>query len=47
MTDKVRPVLADKVVKALQRYATAHGISTTAAANLLLSKILKQEKYIT
>jgi hypothetical protein len=43
---EIRPKLAPDVVKGLQRYATAHSVNLTAAANLLLSKILKQEKYL-
>ena len=44
--EKVRPVLPDKIADAVQRYAVAHSINTTAACALLLSKILKQEKYL-
>jgi hypothetical protein len=46
MSDKVRPVLAEKLIVPLQRYAVAHNISTTAAVSLLLTKILKQEKFL-
>ena len=42
----LRPEIPEQLAKAVQRYATAHSISTTAAVALLLSKILKQEKWI-
>jgi hypothetical protein len=46
MTEKVRPVLPEKIAKAVQRYATANSISTTAAVALLLTQILIDLKYM-
>jgi hypothetical protein len=44
--EKVRPVLPDDIAQAVQRFAVAHSLSTTAAVSFLLSKILKQEKFL-
>ncbi len=41
-----RPVIPEKLVKAITRYATAHSVTTTAAVALLLTKALRQEKMI-
>lgn len=46
MTEKTRPVLPDNLVKPLQQYAVSHNINLTAAVAVLLTKILKQEKYL-
>lgn len=47
MSEKIRPVIPEKLVKPLQRYATAHSVNLTAAVALLLTSALKQQKYIT
>ena len=44
--DKVRPVLPDKIANAVQRYAVANSINTTAAVALLLNRVLKMEKFL-
>lgn len=47
MIDKqLRPVIPANLIKPLQRYATAHSVSTTAAVALLLTQALRQLKYI-
>ena len=44
--NQFRPVIQPKVWQAIQRYATAHNIGQTAAANMLLTKALVAEKFI-
>lgn len=46
MPEKIRPVIPEKLIVPLQRYAVAHSVSTTAAVALLLTSALKQQKYI-
>ncbi|MGI9294510.1 MAG: hypothetical protein ACR2PS_11065 [Pseudomonadales bacterium] len=46
MPDKLRPVIPEKLIKPLQRYATAHNVNLTAAVSLLLTAALRQGKYI-
>ncbi len=44
--NQFRPVIQPKVWQAIQRYATAHNIGKTAAANQLLTKALTDLKYL-
>ncbi len=46
MDKLLRPVVPAALHKPLQRYATAHSVSTTAAVALLLTQALRQLKYI-
>ena len=46
MTDKVRPVIPEKLVAPLMRFAISRNINTTAAVALLLTAALKKEKQI-
>ena len=46
MAEQLRPVIPGKLITPLQRYATAHSVSTTAAVALLLTQALRQLKYI-
>ena len=46
MEKQLRPVIPTNLIKPLQRYATAHSVSTTAAVALLLTQALRQLKYI-
>jgi hypothetical protein len=47
MPEKLRPVIPEKLVVPLQRYAVAHNVTLPAAVALLLTSALKQQKYIT
>lgn len=43
---QLRPEIPANLHKPLQRYATAHSVSTTAAVALLLTAALRQQKYL-
>ena len=47
MKTPFRPIIPEKVVTGLTRYATAHSISLTSAVAMLLTEALKQKKFIT
>ena len=46
MRKQLRPVIPEKLHKPIQRYATAHSVSVTAAVALLLNQALRQLKFI-
>jgi hypothetical protein len=45
-SDTIKFRLTPTLEKALQRFATAHALSKTAAVSMLLMQRLRQEKYI-
>ena len=45
-TKNLRPEIPRGLHGPIQRYATAHSVSTTAAVALLLTQALRQLKYI-